>query len=72
MCYYGIVTTDVRRTPLDADDMIFSLSYKLKCREFSKPLGRLLHSILHEFGHIVVMKSNINLLECMSGKGDKL
>lgn len=72
LCYHGIVITDVGRVPLDADGMIFPLNYKVKYREFSEPLGRLPRSVLHEFGHVVVKKSNINLLECKSGKDGKL
>ena len=60
--YNGIVETSVG-APIDEDGMIFSLNYTLRYKEFSTPFGRLTKSSLHEFGHLVVKKENVNLMD---------
>lgn len=60
--YNGIVETSVG-APIDEDGMIFSLYYTLRYKEFSTPFGRLTKSSLHEFGHLVVKKENVNLMD---------
>lgn len=60
--YNGIVESSVS-TSIDAAGMIFPLNYKLRYKEFLTPFGRLTKSSLHEFGHLVVKKQNINLTE---------
>lgn len=57
LCYAGIVTTEVSKTPIDEEGMIFPINYKLKYREYSEPVGRLTRSVLHEFGHLVIKKN---------------
>lgn len=61
ICYGGIVENKIVRTPLDEEGMIYPLNYHLKYREYKEPIGRLTKSVLHEFGHMVVKKTTINL-----------
>ena len=66
ICYGGIVENKIVRNTLDEEGMIYPLNYHLKYREYKEPIGRLTKSVLHEFGHMVVKKTTINLEE---GKG---
>lgn len=72
LCYAGIVSTEISRTPIDEEGMIFPINYKLKYREYSEPVGRLTRSVLHEFGHLVIKKSKINLLDTKKSIHDGL
>lgn len=72
LCYAGIVTTEVSKNPIDEEGMIFPLNYKLKYREYPEPVGRLTRSVIHEFGHLAIKKSEINLLDTKKSIHDGL
>ncbi len=72
VCYGGIVETKIVRTSLDEEGMIYPLNYHLKYREYKEPIGRLTKSVLHEFGHIVVKRTTINLMEGKGSSNDGL
>ncbi len=72
VCYGGIVENKIVRTPLDEEGMIYPLNYHLKYREYKEPIGRLTKSVLHEFGHLVVKRTTINLMEGKGSSNDGL
>lgn len=72
LCYAGIVSTEISKTPIDEEGMIFPINYKLKYREYPEPVGRLTRSVLHEFGHLVIKKSKINILNTKESIHDGL
>lgn len=72
LCYAGIVSTEISRTPIDEEGMIFPINYKLKYREYPEPVGRLTRSVLHEFGHLAIKKSKINILNTKESIHDGL
>lgn len=72
LCYDGVVKAEVDRNPIDSEGNIFPMKYQVFYRELNAPLNRLTRSVLHEFGHVVIKKSEINLLDAIPGKNDTL